>query len=76
MKKLLNFVVRSIVDNPDTVEVFEAHGKKTTLYEIKLDKADIGKVIGRNGSTLDAINTLLSVASVKKNKKSVLEIID
>ncbi len=76
MKKLLDFMVKSIVDSPDSVEIFEAHGKKTTLYEIKLNKEDIGKIIGRNGSTFDAINTLLSVASVKKNRKSVLEIID
>ena len=76
MKKLLEFVVKSIADRPDNVEIYSVEGKKTTLYEIKIDKEDIGKIIGRNGATLDAINTLLSVASVKKDRKAVLEIID
>ncbi|MFO8061696.1 MAG: KH domain-containing protein [bacterium] len=76
MKKLLEFVVKSIADRPENVEIYSVEGKKTTLYEIKIDKEDIGKIIGRNGTTLDAINTLLSVASVKKDRKAVLEIID
>ncbi|MCK4524694.1 KH domain-containing protein [candidate division WOR-3 bacterium] len=76
MKKLLDFIVKSIVSKTENVEIFQTKGKKTTLYEIKIDKNDIGKIIGKNGSTLEAINTLLSVASVKNNKKSVLEIID
>lgn len=76
MKKLLDFIVKSIVNKPENVEIFQAEGKKTTLYEIRIDKDDIGKINGKNGTTLEAINTLLSVASVKNNKKSVLEIID
>ncbi len=76
MKKLLDFIVKSIVNKTENVEIFQSEGKKTTLYEIRIDKDDIGKIIGKNGSTLEAINTLLSVASVKNNKKSVLEIID
>ncbi len=76
MNKLLNFIVKSIVSKTEKVQIFQTEGKKTTLYEIKIDKDDIGKIIGKNGSTLEAINTLLSVASVKNNKKSVLEIID
>lgn len=76
MKKLLDFIVKSIVSKTENVEIFQTEGKKTTLYEIRIDKDDIGKIIGKNGSTLEAINTLLSVASVKNNKKSVLEIID
>ncbi|HAF07537.1 MAG: KH domain-containing protein [bacterium] len=76
MKSLLEYIVKSLVDNPEKVKIHVCEGKKTTLYEIEIDKEDIGKVIGKDGTTLDAINTLLSVSSVKNNRKSVLEIID
>ncbi|MDD3803639.1 MAG: KH domain-containing protein [bacterium] len=76
MKQLLDYIVKSIVENPQDVNIHSCEGKKTTLYEIEINKGDIGKIIGKDGVTLDSINTLLSVASVKNNKKSVLEIID
>ncbi len=76
MKELLEYIVKSLVDNPDEVKIYQIDGKKTTLYEIEINKSDIGKIIGKNGITFEAINTLLSVASVKNNRKSVLEIID
>ncbi len=76
MKQLLEFIAKSLVDNPQKVKIHVCEGKKTTLYEIEIDKNDIGKIIGKDGSTLEAINTLLSVSSVKNNRKSVLEIID
>lgn len=76
MKQLLEFIVKSLVDYPQKVKIHVCEGKKTTLYEIEIDKNDIGKIIGKDGSTLESINTLLSVSSVKSNRKSVLEIID
>ncbi|MGE3062922.1 MAG: KH domain-containing protein [bacterium] len=76
MKQLLDYIVKSIVENPQEVNIHSCSGKMTTLYEIEINKSDIGKIIGKDGVTLDSINTLLSVASVKNNKKSVLEIID
>ncbi len=76
MKELLNYIVCSIVDSPDDVKIHQLDGKKTTLYEIEINKTDVGKIIGKNGQTLEAISTVLSVASVRKNRKSVLEIID
>lgn len=76
MKELLNYIVCSIVDSPSDVKIHQLDGKKTTLYEIEINKTDVGKIIGKNGQTLEAISTVLSVASVRKNRKSVLEIID
>lgn len=76
MKQLLDYVVKAMVDNPQDVAIHSCEGKRTTLYEIEISKSDIGKIIGKDGVTLESINTLLSVASVKNNKKSVLEIID
>jgi hypothetical protein len=76
MKQLLEYIVKSIVETPQDVNIHSCEGKKTTLYEIEINKNDMGKIIGKDGVTLDSINTLLSVASVKNNKKSVLEIID
>lgn len=76
MKSLLEYIVKSLVDKPDKVRIHVCEGKKTTLYEIEIDKEDVGKVIGKDGATLEAINTLVSVSSVKNNRKSVIEIID
>jgi len=76
MKSMLEFIVKSIVDHPEDVKIHLTEGLKTTLFEIEINKSDIGKIIGKEGVTLEAINTLLSVASVKSGKKSVLEIID
>jgi len=73
---MLEFIVKSIVDHPEDVKIHLTEGLKTTLFEIEINKSDIGKIIGKEGVTLEAINTLLSVASVKSGKKSVLEIID
>ncbi|MEJ5307861.1 MAG: KH domain-containing protein [candidate division WOR-3 bacterium] len=76
MKSLLEYIVKSLVDKPEKVKIHVCEGQKTTLYEIEIDKEDVGKVIGKDGATLEAINTLVSVSSVKNNRKSVIEIID
>lgn len=76
MKELINYIARSLVDNPDQVEVLEVEGNQTSVLELKVAKEDLGKVIGKQGRTARAMRTILSAASAKIKKRTVLEIIE
>lgn len=76
LKELINYVSRSLVDMPEEVEVNEIVGEQTTVIELKVDKSDLGKVIGKQGRTARALRTILNAASTKLKKRSVLEIIE
>jgi predicted RNA-binding protein YlqC (UPF0109 family) len=76
LKSLIEYVSKSLVDMPDEVEVNEIVGEQTTVIELKVDKSDLGKVIGKQGRTARALRTILNAASTKLKKRSVLEIIE
>jgi predicted RNA-binding protein YlqC (UPF0109 family) len=76
LKTLIEFVSKALVDMPDQVEVNEIEGEQTTVIELKVDKSDLGKVIGKQGRTARALRTILNAASTKLRKRSVLEIIE
>ncbi len=76
LKSLIEYVSKSLVDLPDQVEVNEVIGEQTTVVELKVDKTDLGKVIGKQGRTARALRTILNAASTKLKKRSVLEIIE
>ena len=63
MKHFLEFVVRSLVDNPDDVQISEVAGEKETGYRIGLHPADVGLVIGKGGRTISAIRSLINTAN-------------
>jgi predicted RNA-binding protein YlqC (UPF0109 family) len=76
MKELVKFIAQSLVDNPDEVTVSEVTGERTTVIELRVNKMDLGKVIGKQGRTARAIRTILSAGSTKINKRVVLEILE
>lgn len=76
MENLISYIARALVDFPDEVEVTAVEGKHTTVLELRVAKKDMGKIIGRQGRTAQAIRTLLSAASGKTRKRHVLEIIE
>jgi len=76
LKDLIEYVSKSLVDMPENVEVTEINGEQTTVIELKVDKSDLGKVIGKQGRTARALRTILNAASTKLRKRSVLEIIE
>ncbi len=76
LKDLIQYVSKALVDMPDDVEVNEIVGEQTTVIELKVDKTDLGKVIGKQGRTARALRTILNAASTKLKKRSVLEIIE
>lgn len=76
MKDLISFIARALVDNPEQVSVSEIQGNQTSVLELKVAKEDLGKVIGKQGRTARAMRTILSAASAKIKKRTVLEILE
>lgn len=76
MKDLIKYIAQALVDNPDKVEVSEVMGEQTSVIELRVSKEDLGKVIGKQGKTAKAMRTILSAASAKVHKRTVLEIIE
>ena len=76
MKELIEYIAKALVDNPDAVEVSEVEGTKTSVLELKVAKEDLGKVIGKQGRSARAMRTILSAASAKLKKRTVLEIVE
>lgn len=76
MKDLVKYIAQALVDNPEVVEVSEIEGERTSVVELRVAKEDLGKVIGKQGKTAKAMRTILSAASAKLRKRTVLEIIE
>ena len=76
MKDLIAYIAKALVDKPEEVAVTEIEGEQTSVIELKVAKEDLGKVIGKQGRTARAMRTILSAASTKIKKRSVLEIIE
>ena len=76
LKELIEYIAKSLVDRPDDVQVTEVGGEQTVVYELRVAKEDLGKVIGKQGRTARAIRTILGAASTKLKKRSVLEILE
>ena len=76
MKDLIKRIVQALVDHPEQVEISEVKGEHVSVLELKVAKEDIGKVIGKQGRTAQAIRTILSAASGKVKKRNVLEILE
>jgi predicted RNA-binding protein YlqC (UPF0109 family) len=76
MRELIHYIAQSLVDHPENVSVSEVEGNQTTVLELKVSKDDLGKVIGKQGRTAQAMRTILSAVSSKMKKRTVLEIIE
>lgn len=75
-KDLVEYIAKSLVDDPDGVEVSIVEGEKSTILELRVSQDDIGKVIGKHGRIAKAIRTILSASATKTGKRIVLEILD
>ncbi|MBU2461884.1 KH domain-containing protein [bacterium] len=76
MKELAEYIVKSLVDNPEQVKISEVESEKTSILEISVASDDIGKVIGKEGRIIKAIRIILTSSSAKKGKRVVVEMID
>jgi len=76
VKEVLEHIARSLVDNPDAVEVTEVEGERGLTLQLRVDPDDMGKVIGRSGRTARAIRTVVKAAAVKTGQHVHVEIVD
>lgn len=75
-KDLVEYIAKSLVDDPEDVSVSIIEGEKSTILELRVSQDDIGKVIGKHGRIAKAVRTVLSAAASKTGKRVVLEILD
>jgi predicted RNA-binding protein YlqC (UPF0109 family) len=76
VQAFLEYVVKGLVARPDAVTVTPVERQGTTVYELRLDPEDVGKIIGRQGMTINAIRSLLLAGSAKKGLRCSLEIVE
>jgi predicted RNA-binding protein YlqC (UPF0109 family) len=75
-KDLVEYIAKTLVDDPSEVQVSQIEGEKSTILELRVAVDDLGKVIGKHGRIAKAIRTVLSASSTKTGKRVVLEILD
>ena len=76
MQAFLEYVVKGLVENPDAVTVTPVQRAGMTIYELRLDAADTGKIIGRQGMTINAIRSLLLAGAAKNGLRCAVEIVE
>jgi predicted RNA-binding protein YlqC (UPF0109 family) len=76
MNDLIGLIAQQLVDYPEEVKVSMIESNNTAVFELKVAKEDVGKVIGRSGRTAQAMRTLLSAISAKDKKRAILEILE
>ncbi|MDE0205496.1 MAG: KH domain-containing protein, partial [Candidatus Tectomicrobia bacterium] len=74
MKELIEQIAKSIVEKPDEVQVRAIEGEHAVVIELRVDRDDIGKVIGKHGRTITAMRTILNAARAQKEKRQILEV--
>lgn len=75
MKELVEYIAKSLVDDPDQVEVREIEGSNSVILELSVAPDDMGRVIGKNGRVANAMRTLLRVIAAKQGRRVNLEIV-
>ncbi|MCC8137364.1 MAG: KH domain-containing protein [Lachnospiraceae bacterium] len=76
MKELLEVIAKSLVENPDEVEVTERESGKTLVLELKVAPSDMGKVIGKQGRIAKAIRSVVKAAATREDQKVVVDILE
>jgi uncharacterized protein len=76
MHAFLEYVVKGLVQNPDATTITPVEREGTTVYELRMDPQDVGKIIGRQGITINAIRSLLLAGSAKQGLRCTVEIVE
>jgi uncharacterized protein len=76
MQDFLEYVVKGLVDHPEAVTITPVDRSGATVYELRLAPEDVGKVIGRQGMTINAIRSLLLAGSAKRGLRCSVEIVE
>ena len=73
MKELVEFIAKSLVDDPSQVYISEIEGENSVILELRVGPEDMGRVIGKGGRTVNAMRTLIRVLAAKQGKRVTLE---
>ena len=76
MKEFLEFIVRQLVEFPDEVMLSEIPSGKLTVFKLQMRQSDVGRIIGRNGQTIQAIRALLASSAARHGQRATLEIVE
>lgn len=76
MKEILETIVLNIVENKNNVEVLEKIEETAIVYEVKVEKEDMGKIIGKQGKVAQAIRALIKSIGAKEKKKIVVKFVE
>ena len=76
MKEVLEVIVKGIVENQEAVQINEIDNGQSSIYQIRVDSAETGKIIGKQGRIAKSIRTLMKAAGAKNGKKFTIEILD
>ena len=76
MREFLEFLVRQLVEYPDEAIITEIPSGRTIVFRLRLRQSDVGRIIGRNGQTIQSIRALLSSAAARHNQRATLEIVE
>ena len=75
MKDLIEYISKSLVDDPEQVRITQVQGAQSAIYELSVAPGDTGKIIGRQGRIINAVRVLVRVAAAKQGKHAVLEVV-
>lgn len=76
MREFIEYIAKHLVDQPDSVVLVEEAKDDKLILKLKVAQGDVGKIIGRNGRTAQALRVLLTAVAAKEGKRAVLEVVD
>jgi predicted RNA-binding protein YlqC (UPF0109 family) len=76
MKEFLEFVIRQLVDYPDEMMLSEIPSGRMTIFKVQMRQSDVGRIIGRNGQTIQAIRALLTSSAARHGQRATPEIVE
>ncbi len=76
MREFIEYVARQLVDRPESITLMEEEKDGKLIFKIKVDEADVGKIIGKKGRTAQAVRVLLSAVAAKQGKRAIFEVLD
>jgi len=76
MSQLIENLIKRLVNQPDEVQVTQNEGDQTDIFELKVAKEDMGRVIGKKGRIIEALRTIVFAFGVKQKKRCLLQLIE
>lgn len=74
--RIVEMLIKALVDEPDQVQVTESRGEQTIIFEARVSKKDMGKVIGRHGRTIESLRTIVGACGSKRKQRCIFQVID